>query len=186
MIQPTGFIVMGVSGCGKSTIASLLAQRLGWNFFDADDFHPAENVAKMKAGTPLNDHDRAPWLERLHDLLASEQNAGRYPILACSALKDRYRAVLRQNLPNLIVIYLRGTEELIRSRMECVAIRKAHRAQLDGTTELLSVEIPHRLSRATVQALGLHDHARRRQVGPTTCEGGRALHADDLSMCNKT
>lgn len=109
---------MGVSGCGKSTIASLLAQRLGWNFFDADDFHPAENVAKMKAGTPLNDHDRAPWLERLHDLLASEQNAGRYPILACSALKDRYRAVLRQNLPNLIVIYLRGTEELIRSRME--------------------------------------------------------------------
>jgi gluconokinase len=118
MIQPSGFIVMGVSGCGKSTIASLLAQRLGWNFFDADDFHPAENVAKMKAGIPLNDNDRAPWLERLHDLLASEQNVGRHPILACSALKDRYRAVLRQNLPNLIVIYLRGTEELIRSRME--------------------------------------------------------------------
>jgi len=109
---------MGVSGCGKSTIASLLAQRLGWIFFDADDFHPAENVAKMKAGIPLNDDDRAPWLERLHDLLASEQNAGRHPIIACSALKDRYRAVLRKNLPNLVVIYLRGTEELIRSRME--------------------------------------------------------------------
>ena len=108
---------MGVSGSGKTTVGKSLAQKLGWDFFDADDFHPAENIAKMAAGIPLTDSDRAPWLATLHHLLSTTLEANRHPILACSALKHKYRVQLLDGLVGLEVIYLKGNYDLIWSRM---------------------------------------------------------------------
>jgi gluconokinase len=113
-----GWIVMGVSGSGKTTVGEMLARRLGWDFFDGDEFHPPENVAKMAAGVPLADEDRAPWLARLHDLLAGTLRVGRHPILACSALKARYRDVLLAGTAGVRVVYLKGSYDLILARMQ--------------------------------------------------------------------
>jgi gluconokinase len=113
-----GLIVMGVSASGKTTVGKILAGRLGWDFFDGDDYHSPENVARMAAGVPLIDGDRAPWLARLHDLLAGSLRAGRHPILACSALKQRYRDVLLAGIPGVRVVYLKGSYELIRARIQ--------------------------------------------------------------------
>ena len=107
-------IVMGVSGCGKSTIGQLLAGRLGYPFLDADELHPPGNVAKMAAGTPLTDADRQPWLELLNTKLRGEANA----VLACSALKQSYRQILSKGLADCRFVHLRGSMELIRARME--------------------------------------------------------------------
>ena len=108
-------IVMGVSGSGKTTIGKKLAEKLGWPFFDADDFHPRENVAKMVAGIPLNDQDRAGWLAALSKLIQQETSAGNSGVLACSALKESYRQVL--SCGQVRFVYLKGTYELILARM---------------------------------------------------------------------
>lgn len=106
-------VVMGVSGSGKSTIGLPLAERLGFPFFDADEFHPPENVAKMASGTPLTDADRWPWLALLNDKLKKEKNA----VLACSALKQSYRDALAHGLADCRFVHLRGSPELIHSRL---------------------------------------------------------------------
>ncbi len=111
-------IVMGVSGCGKSSVGEALAEHLGWEFYDADDFHPPENVDKMVSGTPLNDSDRAPWLASLHDLIFSSLKADRPGVLACSALKESYRQQLMDGNEGVQLVYLRGSYELIWSRIE--------------------------------------------------------------------
>ena len=111
-------IVMGVSGSGKTSIGRSLAEHLGWDFYDADDFHPPENIAKMANGIALEDADRLPWLAALHDLIASSLNAGRPGVLACSALKERYRQQLLDGNQGVLLIYLKGTYDLIWSRME--------------------------------------------------------------------
>lgn len=108
---------MGVSGSGKTTLGTALALRLGWDFFDADNFHPPENVTKMSKGIPLTDTDRVPWLSALHDLLASTLASNRHPILACSALKEKYRLQLLDGVEGMETIYLKGGYELISSRM---------------------------------------------------------------------
>ncbi|MCB0638891.1 MAG: gluconokinase [Lewinella sp.] len=111
-------IVMGVSGVGKTTIGRGLSTVLAIPFFDADDYHPPANVVKMSQGIPLNDDDRAPWLERLAHLLAEKEN-GSGAILACSALKDSYRRQLASRLrQGPYWIYLQGSPALIRRRME--------------------------------------------------------------------
>ena len=104
---------MGVSGCGKSTIGRPLAERLGYPFLDADEFHPPGNVAKMAAGIPLTDADRQPWLELLNAKLRGQDDA----VLACSALKESYRRTLSQGLADCRFVHLRGSIALIRTRL---------------------------------------------------------------------
>ena len=116
-------IVFGVSGCGKTTIGKLLAKELKGSFYDADDFHSPENVAKMANGIPLDDADRAPWLERLHDLIAEHLETGRSMLLACSALKQSYRDILSGENTGVVFVYLKGDFDLILGRM---AAREAH------------------------------------------------------------
>jgi gluconokinase len=115
-------IVMGVSGCGKTSLGMELATALGWPFFDADDFHPSENVAKMRAGNPLGDDDRAPWLQTLNKLLQANLHA----VLACSALKAKYRAALQAGLPNLRFIHPHGKFEVIAARIEARSRETGH------------------------------------------------------------
>lgn len=113
---------MGVSGSGKSTVGAALAHGLGWDFFDGDDFHPAENVAKMSAGIPLNDNDRTPWLKRLQ-LLIRDQLAQDAPlVLASSALKQSYRDILLDGNPQATLVYLQGSFDTIWSRMKARGI----------------------------------------------------------------
>ena len=110
---PHAIIVMGVCGTGKSTVGMQLADTLGWRYSDADDFHPPANVAKMRAGIPLSDDDRAPWLDALCDLLATHPAT----VLACSALKLRYRQHLRSAAPDIRFVFLHGTRDLLASRL---------------------------------------------------------------------
>lgn len=117
---------MGVSGCGKTTTGKALAQKLGWDFYDADDFHPLENIAKMAAGIPLTDEDRAPWLQSLRALISSCLQTNRPGVLACSALKERYRQTLLTGNPGTQLVYLKGTYNQIRARLEA---RKGHYMQ---------------------------------------------------------
>src|SRR5512133_3489461 len=116
-MQPKGFLIMGVAGSGKSTLGEALAQRLAWDFFDADDFHSAENIAKMAAGIPLTDFDRAPWLSALNRQLLSTLEADRDPMLACSALKKSYRTQLLDGAEGIEIIYLKGSYEEIWPRL---------------------------------------------------------------------
>ncbi|MBC2737482.1 MAG: gluconokinase [Desulfobacteraceae bacterium] len=110
-------ILMGPTGCGKTTVGRLLARRLGWPFLDGDDFHPAANVAKMHNGTPLNDSDRHPWLLALHKEIERRNKAGQSAILACSALKQTYRALLGVDQKTVKTVYLRGSFELLQERL---------------------------------------------------------------------
>jgi gluconokinase len=110
-------ILMGVSGSGKTTIGRLLAQDLGWPFYDADDFHPAANVEKMHRGEPLSDADRAPWLDALHEVIAELARASRSAVLACSALTQAYRDRLVAGVAPVRFVYLRGDASLIRLRL---------------------------------------------------------------------
>ena len=111
-------VVMGVSGCGKSSVAARLAAAKGGDFLDADDFHPPANKAKMAAGIPLQDEDRAGWLDTLNAELKSRAANASDTFLACSALKQIYRDRLSAGLPSLGFIYLKGSREAIRSRLE--------------------------------------------------------------------
>jgi gluconokinase len=110
-------LLMGVSGSGKTTIGTALAQRLGWRFVDGDDYHPPANVAKMRAGTPLDDTDRAPWLARLNALLRHSVARGEPVVLACSALRGHYRERLADRVPGLRVAWLDGDAALIGERV---------------------------------------------------------------------
>jgi len=110
-------ILMGVSGCGKSTVGELLAERFGGGYFDGDDFHPPANVEKMRAGEPLNDAERAVWLGTLNKLLQERKTTDEWTFLACSALRRTYRDQLRVGNQGLRFVYLRGDFELIYKRM---------------------------------------------------------------------
>ena len=112
-------VLMGVTGSGKSTIGTLLAERTGAVFADADDYHPAANKEKMAAGHPLNDDDRQPWLETLNRLMRGWFEAGKIGVLACSALKERYRATLAEGMPAGAVkfVWLDGSRDLISERL---------------------------------------------------------------------
>jgi len=110
-------IVMGVSGSGKTTVGKMLAQKLGWKFFDADDFHSSANKDKMSRGVALTDEDRAEWLSSLRELLKQSIEAHQSIVLACSALKQEYRNILHIN-NEIRLVYLRGTYQQIKARMQ--------------------------------------------------------------------
>lgn len=116
-------ILMGVSGCGKTTIGQLLAQQLGWEFIESDDYHSAENIRKMARGVPLTDEDRQPWLESLHNVLHNFSAQERPVVMACSALRENYRNILADDLPGILFVYLKGSYALIEARL---AARPAH------------------------------------------------------------
>jgi len=120
-------IVMGTTGSGKTTIGTLLSKRLGWQFVDADAFHPPANVEKMKHGIPLTDADREPWLKALHDKIVEWTAEKRNVVLACSALKQSYRDELRAS-SEVKFVYLKGSYELFSQR---VFARKGHFAKQD-------------------------------------------------------
>lgn len=110
-------IVMGVSGCGKSTVAALLAGRLGWAFVEGDALHPPANVAKMSQGIPLTDEDRLPWLAEIARTIQAWRAAGQPGVVACSALKRDYREVIADQAQDLRFAYLRGSFPLIAQRL---------------------------------------------------------------------
>jgi carbohydrate kinase (thermoresistant glucokinase family) len=110
-------IVMGVSGCGKTTVGNLLAQRLGWQFQDADWFHPPSNVDKMHKGIPLTDEDRWPWLKAVAAWIDKARASGDHGVIACSALKRHYRDVLIGDRRDVRLVYLKGDETLIGRRV---------------------------------------------------------------------
>jgi len=138
--SPPSWVVMGVSGSGKTEIARRLAARLQSECIEGDEFHPAENIAKMSAGVALDDEDRRVWLLLLQGKLREAADAGQPVVLACSALKRRYRDVLRAGNPDLIFLFLDGDRALLASRMQQ---RRGHfmpTAMLDG--QLAALEPP--------------------------------------------
>ncbi|MCQ2000195.1 gluconokinase [Arthrobacter zhaoxinii] len=111
-------VIMGVAGSGKTTVANLLSKRLGWIAAEADEFHPAANIAKMSAGVPLDDDDRWPWLHAIRDWMGIQEANGRSTIVTCSALKRTYRSVLAQAPGAVTFVHLDGDRELLAERMK--------------------------------------------------------------------
>jgi carbohydrate kinase (thermoresistant glucokinase family) len=120
---PAVIVVMGVSGCGKSTIASMLAHRLNWTFEEGDWFHPRSNVEKMHAGVALTDEDRWPWLYGIAAWIDATRRVGNHGTVACSALKRSYRDILAGERTDVRIVYLKGTRDLIARRL---AARDGH------------------------------------------------------------
>jgi carbohydrate kinase (thermoresistant glucokinase family) len=116
-------VVMGVSGSGKTTVAEELARREGWRLVEGDTFHPPVNVAKMQSGTPLNDEDRWPWLQAIAREIDAIRTRGESAVVASSALKHAYRDILIGDRPDVVLVYLQGSKDLIARRM---AARKGH------------------------------------------------------------
>lgn len=114
--QTVILLLMGVAGAGKTTVGKLLASQLGWEFADADDYHSAANVEKMRHGIPLTDADRAPWLQALGVLISDWLTAHRNAVLACSALKQSYRDILRVS-PEVHIVYLRVSSQVLHQRL---------------------------------------------------------------------
>src|SRR3954454_23923046 len=110
-------VIMGVSGSGKTTIGRVLARRLGWLFLEGDALHPPENIAKMKAGHPLNDEDRAPWLAAIAARIDAWRAQGDAGVITCSALKRRYRDIVIGDRPEVRLVYLEGSREPIGERV---------------------------------------------------------------------
>ena len=157
-------VVMGVTGAGKTTIGRLLAHTLDWTFVDGDEFHPPANVEKMRLGTPLTDTDRQPWLDALRQAISSAIAQNNNIVLACSALKQRYRRQL-QIAPEVQLVYLKGSYELIAGRLRdrhghfaTTALLASQCADLEEPGNAFTVDIrgsPEEIVAAIGKGLGL-------------------------------
>jgi carbohydrate kinase (thermoresistant glucokinase family) len=116
-LKPRVLVLIGPMGCGKTTIGKLLSRKLGWPFYDGDDFHPPQNVEKMRQGIPLDDNDRMPWLKALRSEIKTWLNTGQRALLACSALKQQYRDILGIDQKQVISVYLKGSFDLLQERI---------------------------------------------------------------------
>jgi gluconokinase len=165
--RKTAVVVMGVAGCGKSTVGQMLAQRLGWSFAEADDFHSAANVAKMAAGTPLTDEDRRPWLESIRAWI--DATAGN-SVVTCSALRRSYRDILRGAQANVRFLHLSGTEASIGARMTAradhfmptslLASQLATLEPLEGDENGVVIQVtgtPEEIATNAIKTLGLRE-----------------------------
>lgn len=160
----SAYVVMGVSGCGKSTVARTLAEKRGGLFLDADDFHPPANKEKMAAGIPLTDDDRWGWLDALNAELKQQTLEARDVFLACSALREVYREKLRAGLPSLRFIYLKGSREVIARRLGerkghfmPAALLDSQFATLEEPKDAIVVDIdqtPDKVIAETLRAIG--------------------------------
>ena len=147
-LEPKFFLIMGVSGCGKTAVGKAVAENLGWDFFDADDFHPTANIDKMAKGIPLNDSDRLLWLVLLHGLITFCLKEGRHGVLACSALKESYRQILLSDNEEVQIVFLKGSYNLIQSRMSLrtdhymkPAMLQSQLDTLEEPTDALNIDI---------------------------------------------
>ena len=170
--RPAVIVIMGVASSGKTSLGERLAESLGWPFRDADSFHPPQNVAKMAGGTPLTDEDRKPWLAAIAAWIDDLRASGGHGIVTCSALKRAYRRVIVGERPDVALVYLQGSRELIGRRM---AARQHHfmppalldsqfatleEPQADETALVVSVEASQdAITRDVVERLGLGQSA---------------------------
>jgi gluconokinase len=130
-------VVMGVAGAGKTTIGNALAARLSWTYREGDDFHPPSNVQKMRAGQPLNDKDRAPWLAAIADWMDAQAQSREPAVIGCSALKRKYRDLLREGRPQVWFLYLRVPRAELERRVETRHHRYMPASLLDSQLETL-------------------------------------------------
>lgn len=133
-------VMMGVSGSGKSTVGRLLAGRLGWVFHEGDEFHPAANIEKMSAGTPLTDADRWPWLAGIKKEIDRCVASGSDAVIACSALRDSYRSYLAADAPEIRFVYLKGDPATLLERMRSRESHYMKSGMLDS--QIASLEEP--------------------------------------------
>ncbi|MCX7741476.1 MAG: gluconokinase [Meiothermus sp.] len=154
-------IVMGVSGSGKTTLGKALAARLGWAFADADDYHPQSNREKMARGEPLTDADREPWLRSLRGLVEQHLAQASPLVLACSALKERYRSILSGGLEGVRYVFLHGDPQLIAQRMRQrehfmpVSLLESQLATLEPPQEAIRLDVAQPLE-ANLQTVLRH------------------------------
>ena len=165
--RPTVLIFMGVSGSGKTTVGTLLAKKTGAIFFEGDEFHPPENVEKMRRGVPLTDDDRAKWLQTLRDIIVRSLDEGRFTVMACSALKAAYRDLLQGGDSRVRFVHLTGPRAVIEERLRA---RKNHFmpptlldsqwATLEPPADVLTFSCeksPEEIVTTLIQALGIGD-----------------------------
>ena len=151
---PSVIVVMGVSGSGKSTIASMLAHRLHWIYEDGDWLHPKSNIEKMHHGEPLNDADRWPWLHAIADWIDATRQAGNHGVVACSALKRAYRDILIGERRDVRIVYLKGDRDLIARRIAARADHFMPPALLDS--QFKALEEPKADERPIVVSIAPH------------------------------
>ena len=164
-------VLMGVSGSGKTTLGTRVADQLGWEFADADDFHPAANVAKMRAGIPLTDADRAPWLATLHGIIARWIGDGKSTVLAFSALKQEYREELRVG-PEVRFVYLKASPEVLRQRLKARSSHYMKAGMLESQLETLEepqdtvvVDVSGTVEESVQAVLGGIERSGNRSIG---------------------